>query len=283
MPERESKFSPGPTFRLPSLDDPRLGLVATDADELRLHAVYYDTDDLRLARAGASFRYRDDQGWVVKLPVGGWTDHDPTRRGSPTTCSLATSWRYRADRSRCRLRRVTSCSRWCGAQSSGRSLASAQCVGVSSCTTRAASRSPRSSTTRCRCSTAPDWSRAFASWKWSSPRGDSRGRSKPRRSPAGRGCRPSPPGPEDRARPGTARARSTRRRGTRARVGRPSRRGRADRDRVGATPARRARSGRAPRRRPRRRPPGARRHPQTPFGPPHVRSLAGRIVARLDP
>ena len=31
-------------------------------------ATYYDTPDLRLTRAGASLRYRDDDGWTVKLP-----------------------------------------------------------------------------------------------------------------------------------------------------------------------------------------------------------------------
>ena len=32
------------------------------------HAVYYDSPDYRLARAGASLRHRDDDGWTVKLP-----------------------------------------------------------------------------------------------------------------------------------------------------------------------------------------------------------------------
>jgi CHAD domain-containing protein len=34
-----------------------------------LTAYYYDTDDLRLARWGSSLRHRDDEGWMVKLPV----------------------------------------------------------------------------------------------------------------------------------------------------------------------------------------------------------------------
>ena len=38
-------------------------------DTIRLQAVYYDTDDFRLARAGASLRYRNVEGWTVKLPV----------------------------------------------------------------------------------------------------------------------------------------------------------------------------------------------------------------------
>jgi CHAD domain-containing protein len=32
--------------------------------------VYFDTSDLRLTRAGASLRYRSDDGWTVKLPEG---------------------------------------------------------------------------------------------------------------------------------------------------------------------------------------------------------------------
>ena len=32
-------------------------------------ATYYDTTDLRLTRAGASLRYRSDDGWTVKTPV----------------------------------------------------------------------------------------------------------------------------------------------------------------------------------------------------------------------
>jgi CHAD domain-containing protein len=44
------------------------GLVATERDPLLLQATYFDTDDLRLARAGASLRYRNHDGWTVKLP-----------------------------------------------------------------------------------------------------------------------------------------------------------------------------------------------------------------------
>ncbi|MEX2100652.1 MAG: CHAD domain-containing protein, partial [Acidimicrobiia bacterium] len=70
MHERELKFAPGPSFRLPVLTDPELGVHAGTPDTLRQVAVYFDTADLRLARAGASLRYRDPEGWTVKLPVG---------------------------------------------------------------------------------------------------------------------------------------------------------------------------------------------------------------------
>jgi len=33
----------------------------------RLHTIYYDTDDLRLTRWGASLRFRNGDGWIVKL------------------------------------------------------------------------------------------------------------------------------------------------------------------------------------------------------------------------
>ncbi len=69
MLEHELKFSPGPFFRVPDLNTLHPRLRADAVDTLRLQAVYYDTDDLRLARAGASLRYRNVEGWTVKLPV----------------------------------------------------------------------------------------------------------------------------------------------------------------------------------------------------------------------
>ncbi|HEY3670856.1 MAG TPA: CYTH and CHAD domain-containing protein [Acidimicrobiia bacterium] len=75
--ERELKFTPAPELDLVAA----LGTLADaggtsgtggdglHADEPRtkhFHAVYYDTADLRLARAGASLRHRED-GWTVKL------------------------------------------------------------------------------------------------------------------------------------------------------------------------------------------------------------------------
>ena len=69
MLERELKFSPGPSFELPDLDDPALGFHADEPVTSKLVAAYFDTTDLRLAHAGASLRHRNDEGWLVKLPV----------------------------------------------------------------------------------------------------------------------------------------------------------------------------------------------------------------------
>jgi CHAD domain-containing protein len=66
--EHELKFSPGPLFVVPDLGS--IAGVRPDApDTVRLSAVYFDTEDLRLSRAGASLRYREPEGWTVKLPV----------------------------------------------------------------------------------------------------------------------------------------------------------------------------------------------------------------------
>ncbi|MFI5047575.1 MAG: CHAD domain-containing protein [Acidimicrobiia bacterium] len=69
MLERELKFSPGPSFELPDLADPAHGIHVDEPVTSKLIAAYYDTADLRLARAGASLRHRNDEGWLVKLPV----------------------------------------------------------------------------------------------------------------------------------------------------------------------------------------------------------------------
>ena len=64
--ERETKLSPPPGFRLPDLD----GCGASppsSATRSCSRRTYYDTDDLRLRRAGASLRYRNHDGWTVKL------------------------------------------------------------------------------------------------------------------------------------------------------------------------------------------------------------------------
>jgi len=66
--ERELKFAPGPSFRLPDLSGVDGDASTRPTGTVHLHATYYDTRDLRLARAGASLRYRDDGGWTVKLP-----------------------------------------------------------------------------------------------------------------------------------------------------------------------------------------------------------------------
>ena len=69
--EREFKFTPGPSFRAGDVFDRLPGLRTGEPSNRTLHATYYDTADLRLARTGASLRWRDDQGWMVKLPTTG--------------------------------------------------------------------------------------------------------------------------------------------------------------------------------------------------------------------
>jgi CHAD domain-containing protein len=70
--EEERKFEVAPGFTVPDLSpalpsDVRVVPVPT----VPLHATYFDTDDLRLARSGASLRYRtgDAQPWTAKLPT----------------------------------------------------------------------------------------------------------------------------------------------------------------------------------------------------------------------
>jgi CHAD domain-containing protein len=70
MREREFKFTPGPSFVLPPLADAERGIRIEVSPPKRLTATYFDTPDLRLSRAGASLRYREPEGWTVKLPVG---------------------------------------------------------------------------------------------------------------------------------------------------------------------------------------------------------------------
>ena len=72
MLEEERKYEVDAGFRLPDLTEcvPEGGrLIVRPAQKLR--ATYYDTPDLRLARAGASLRFRrgDDEPWTVKLPT----------------------------------------------------------------------------------------------------------------------------------------------------------------------------------------------------------------------
>ena len=70
MPERETKLHAGPDFSLPELGGPDDGFLAEPQPVRRYRTTYWDTPDLRLARWGASLRYRDDEGWTVKLPGG---------------------------------------------------------------------------------------------------------------------------------------------------------------------------------------------------------------------
>jgi len=67
--ERELKLAAPPATVLPPLSDPLAGVVAEPAGTQQLVASYFDTDDLRLTRARASLRHRNDEGWAVKLPL----------------------------------------------------------------------------------------------------------------------------------------------------------------------------------------------------------------------
>ena len=68
--ERETKLDVGPGFRLPGFDGVRDGVEAVREEPQRTRTTYWDTEDLRLARWGPSLRYRDGQGWTLKLPAG---------------------------------------------------------------------------------------------------------------------------------------------------------------------------------------------------------------------
>src|SRR5215218_8085854 len=70
--EREVKLGVWPGFELPPLDDLPDGLQPERLKTRRLEATYYDTPDARLARSGASLRFRtgDGTGWTLKLPDG---------------------------------------------------------------------------------------------------------------------------------------------------------------------------------------------------------------------
>jgi CHAD domain-containing protein len=70
MKEREAKLEAPSGFELPELGRPGDGFSAQDLPARRLRTTYYDTTDLRLARWGASLRYRPGEGWTVKLPEG---------------------------------------------------------------------------------------------------------------------------------------------------------------------------------------------------------------------
>jgi CHAD domain-containing protein len=68
MEEREAKLAAPEGFQLPDLNGADTGLLAEAQPERRYTTTYWDTPDLRLARWRASLRYRDDEGWTVKLP-----------------------------------------------------------------------------------------------------------------------------------------------------------------------------------------------------------------------
>src|SRR5690242_14033432 len=72
MLEEERKFDVDPGFSLPDLARalPADGRVLSSPAVTR-RATYFDTADLRLARSGASLRFRkgDPQPWTAKLPT----------------------------------------------------------------------------------------------------------------------------------------------------------------------------------------------------------------------
>jgi CHAD domain-containing protein len=70
MQEREAKLAAPPGFEIPELGGPDDDFQAEPRPDRRLQTTYYDTSDLRLARWGASLRYRPGEGWTVKLPGG---------------------------------------------------------------------------------------------------------------------------------------------------------------------------------------------------------------------
>jgi CHAD domain-containing protein len=84
--EREIKLGAPLGFRMPDLTGPTGELTSGPPETIELDATYYDTDDLRLARSGVSFRYRNDEGWVVKTPNAAPSDDgmfDRTEHGFP--------------------------------------------------------------------------------------------------------------------------------------------------------------------------------------------------------
>jgi CHAD domain-containing protein len=87
MLEEERKYDVDPQFTLPDLTvalPARARVVPRPPVSLR--ATYYDTTDLRLARAGASLRFRrgDEEPWTVKLPTGvPGVRHEISRTGPP--------------------------------------------------------------------------------------------------------------------------------------------------------------------------------------------------------
>jgi CHAD domain-containing protein len=87
MLEEERKYDVGGGFTMPDLT-PALpsGARVLDMPPKTLTATYYDTSDLRLARTGASLRFRrgDSEPWTVKLPADApGVRHEISRPGSP--------------------------------------------------------------------------------------------------------------------------------------------------------------------------------------------------------
>ena len=68
MREREIKLLVEAGRQLPPVTELLRGIGDGSVEQVDQNAVYFDTADLRLTRAGASLRYRSDDGWTVKLP-----------------------------------------------------------------------------------------------------------------------------------------------------------------------------------------------------------------------
>jgi len=68
MKEQEAKLAASPGFKLPDLGGTDDGFLAEVQPPRRYGTTYWDTDDLRLARWGASLRFRQGEGWTLKLP-----------------------------------------------------------------------------------------------------------------------------------------------------------------------------------------------------------------------
>lgn len=66
--EREAKLSVPEGFVLPALPDLPARLETRDPVWETFGTSYFDTGDLRLATWGCSLRFREGQGWTVKLP-----------------------------------------------------------------------------------------------------------------------------------------------------------------------------------------------------------------------
>ncbi len=69
-PEREVKLGADADFLFPDLAGAWKHAATVSRPAEQLSTVYLDSDDLRLARWDVSLRYRDGQGWTVKLPGG---------------------------------------------------------------------------------------------------------------------------------------------------------------------------------------------------------------------
>ena len=68
-PERQVTLGAIPTFHLPDLTGVAEGVIAGPEREARLETTYYDTVDVRLARWGVSLSHRGDH-WTLVIPNG---------------------------------------------------------------------------------------------------------------------------------------------------------------------------------------------------------------------